>query len=298
MASRDAAGGAPRAALRRSRPPTLLITGIPRSGTSYLCSLLDRFTNVAAVNEPRGVLNPLASQRIPWGVARLHRELRWKIVAGLPIENKIRDGAVVQDTLGANRPSEYIAKVSDPHFVLCTKNTLAYLTRIDALRRAMPEARIVACVRDPLATVASWKTSFPHLRDADVAGIPVGGPTDPHLTAWRREELALIATTESPAHRRAMWWRFLAEMLLDNADRVLLVRYEELVARPAAVVEAILAGLDPGSPSIPLTASAQRSKLSALDQEDIQAVHAICSSAAAELGVAVGIAPRAAESLG
>jgi hypothetical protein len=270
-----------------ARPPTLLITGIPRSGTSYLCSLLDRFANVAAVNEPRGVLKPLASQRIPWDVARLHRELRRRIADGLPIENKVRDGVLVEDTRGegANRPSEHVAQVSGPDFVLATKNTLAYLARIEGLRRALPDARIIACVRDPLATIASWKTSFPHLRDADVAGIPVGNLHDPHLPAWRRDELQLIAATLAPAQRRAMWWRFLAELLLDQRDRVQLVRYAELVSRPDAVIGAILEGIDAGAPSTPLAPSSERGRFAALDDEDIQAVDAICSVAAAELGV-------------
>jgi len=263
----------------------LIITGIPRSGTSYLCSLLDQFDNSVAINEPVEIFAALRGDRSGRGMARLYRDLRRDISQGRPVKNKVIDGVVVEDTADVDIRRKYVPTLSGGNPVLATKNTLAYMARIESLRNALPSARIVACVRDPFATIASWKMSFQHLRNADVASIPIGNPEDPQLQESRRHELRLIASTESPAERRALWWRYLANILIEYRDDIILVRYADLIASPAAVLSTILAGIDPGELRAPLVQSEERDKTSNLDEEDLRAIQTICFEAARELGV-------------
>jgi hypothetical protein len=150
----------------------------------------------------------------------------------------------------------------------------------------LPLARIVACVRNPFDTIASWKASFRHLREADVSGIPVGHLHDPHLSDLQKASLRTIAQRTNLAERRALWWRHLAELLLNQAGCALIVRYSDLLRRPAEVVDHILQGFQPRRLLEPLTPASPRDRRSVLDDEDKQAIRAICGQAAAELGVA------------
>jgi bifunctional non-homologous end joining protein LigD len=168
----------------------LIVTGVSRSGTSYLCNLLHRFDNCVAINEPLEVIAVLRAEETPWGLEAYYRTLRADIRAGCRIENKLRRG-------------RYRPKVAADDFVLAVKNTREFLFRLEALRQVMPAARIVACVRNPVDTIASWKGSFRHLHEADV------GPflTHPELMRLRgqvlqrntfhlRHTFARVATSE------------------------------------------------------------------------------------------------------
>jgi len=264
----------------------LIVTGVSRSGTSYLCNLLHRFENCVAINEPQEAISVLQQEEVPWGMAAFYGRVRRDIEAGRPIENKIRRGRVVEDTARYEKRRWYRPAVASPDFVLAVKNTREFLLRLEALRSVMPEARIVACVRDPLDTVASWKRSFRHLRDADV-GPFVRHPQSMWLPQAQREALASIAATPHPAERRALWWRFLAERVLEHRDVVVLVRYEELVAEPLPVLRRILDGFDAGDLRAPIGPSGARSSRRLLDDDDLIAISEICSPAAARLGLAV-----------
>jgi Sulfotransferase family len=267
------------------KAPSLIITGIPRSGTSYLCNLLHRYEDCVVLNEPAEIFAALARQVIPWEVATFYRDVRAKILRGESVANKLRDGKVVEDTTGLHETTKYSPSVQSEDFVLGTKNTLAYLARVGPLRRVMPDARFVACVRDPLDTIASWKTSFPHLRDGDTSWPPVGGAKDLFLPDRYAAELRVISGLGSPALRRAAWWRLLAEMILDQEDRLTLIRYTDLVHRPREQVERILSGFSPRRALEPLEPSSVRRKLGALEEEDFQAVRSLCSQSAAALGL-------------
>jgi hypothetical protein len=271
----------------RAELPELIITGIPRSGTSYLCNLLHRFENCVILNEPDGVARPLRKQAVPFGVGTFYRDVRRDVIEGRPIRNKLRDGKVTDETMDANDLTEYTPSVLGGDFVLGAKSPLGFLSRLDGLRRAMPRARVVACVRNPLDTIASWKTTFSHLTTADVAKTTGGGLRDPFLSARHRAALEDVARLTHPAWRRAAWWRYLAELVLDAAPYVILVPYPVAVADPLSVVNRILAGYHPGPLREPIEPSTVRAaKRTALDDEDLQAIRALCTEAADALGVA------------
>jgi LPS sulfotransferase NodH len=274
-----------------SPPPDLIITGIPRSGTSYLCNLLHRVENCIVINEPPEIFEPLINQSVPWGIATFYKDIRRDILDGKPIKNKLQNGRLIEDTMLKDKITSYMPKVTASEFILGTKNTLSYLSRIDAIQRAMPYARIVACVRNPIDTIASWKTSFPHLKNADINSFPVGHPDDPWLCGWQQKALKYIAGIEDAAERRAVLWRYLAELILAQARNLILVRYEELTANPVAVIERIFQGWDTDGPHRSKEAIApsqpRRRKRAMLDKKDIQAIRAICTQSAAELEVRI-----------
>jgi len=266
--------------------PQAIITGISRSGTSYLCRLLHTLPNCVVINEPTQIFAPLINELRPWQIATFYQELRRDILDGKPVENKVHNGQLIEDTAVVDTRTHYQPTVSRADFLLCTKNTLTYLSRLPQLKSVMPHATMIACVRHPLDTIASWKTSFPHLKNATVTEFPVGHVNDPFLSAWQRQRLAEIAASSNIALKRALLWRYLAEIVLMNAHHII-VRYEELVTKPITVLKTILQQI-PNAPPFDNTnkiaASTVRQKREVLDEFDLQAVFDICGECMVELG--------------
>lgn len=272
---------------RLPKYPEVVITGIPRSGTSLLCHWLHQVRDCVVINEPASIFAPLASEAVPWGVARFYRELRRDILDGKPLENKLSGGQVIEDTNMLDEISNYVPSVSRVDCLLATKNTLAYLACLPQLRRAMSDAHFVACVRNPFDTVASWKTSFSHLRLVDIDKFPVRYLDGQLLSAHQRQSLLEIVATKNIAYRRALLWRYLAECILDNIQYLTLIHYEEFVCQPKRVLREILRKTNSAPPLRLLGEihpSSPRQKRQVLDEDDLQAIHAVCNQAAAELG--------------
>ncbi len=269
-----------------SDAPGAIITGMPRSGTSYLCRLLHSLQNCVVINEPTAIFKPLENDAIPWQLAIFYQDLRRHILEGYPIENKIKDGQLIEDTAIIDERNLYYPQVSHRHFMLCTKNTLAYMARIPQLRQVLPHMPIIACFRNPFDTIASWKSTFSHLQQADVAHFPIGHVADPFLTSWQRQRLQQIAMTPKLALKRALLWAYLAEILLIYQNDIILLPYETLVTQPTQILREILNKV----PNIPtlyptekITASVVRQKRNLLTTEDIEAIHDVCGQLMIEL---------------
>jgi hypothetical protein len=263
----------------------VLVTGISRSGTSWLCRLLHQHADCVALNEPPEVVALLEREAEPHGLAAFLAETRARVLRGEPIANKLTGGHVTADTADSDALTLYTPTPATSDFVLAVKNTRAFLSRLDGIRRALPETRIVACVRNPFDTLGSWKRGFPHLRDADVMHVPVGHPEDPWLGAADRAALRAIAATTDVAERRARWWCWFAEMLLRHRDGVVLVGYDELVTQPAETLARAFVGHALGSLSEPLAASRPHRTRALLDAHEIEVTRALCLDVARELGV-------------
>jgi hypothetical protein len=254
----------------RSRPE-LVVTGIVGSGIDLLTDMLNGYSNCVTLYEPEEILRRRANQPAPWMIAPFYRQARADLLDGTH-ELEIGEGIEGDD------------------FVLGTAYAHAYLLRLNAIRRAMPGARIVACVRDPFETIALWKEGFEGLPEADEVLGPTGDDADASdslswLTLSQRETLSLIAATSDPAQRRATWWQLLAESILDQGEGVTIVDHRRLLEEPGQVLAEALSGYPAGTPR-PFTARAEPANAEvALDEHDRQAIRAICAQAAADLGL-------------
>lgn len=245
---------------RMAVPRDLLLAGIPGSGEGTLAELL-RAAGVEVLLDDHGVREALArapsAGPVPWEIAVLHRAAH---------------ATARQHTRGTP--------------VIASGVPEQYLLRLSALRRALPHARAAILVRDPFATIAAWKTDGPAaLRDADVAALFSGYREDPDLSHRHVAELDRIAHTASVAARRAMLWRFLAELALDHRHEATPLTHARLTAEPAATLRALLEDASAPMPSPIAPASVPAVPADALDAADHQAIAAICAQAAADLGV-------------
>jgi len=270
----------------------LVITGLPRSGTSFLCRLLDSFDNAAVINEPQALFEGLVRAPQPWAVPLLHADLRACIDFGEAVENKLDShGRLTEDTAVDEQRLWVHPEVRDRRWVLATKNTLAYMARLEGILRLMPRARVVVCVRHPLDTLASWKSTFAHLVQGDPTEVPVGGLADPYLPAHLRDGLTTLATVPDASVRRAAWWQLLAEELWRWRERVVILRYEDLVGDPKWALRQVLGplwGAAGRAPALALAPSAVRTaRRQNLESADYRAVQALCTDVAGRLGYTV-----------
>jgi hypothetical protein len=278
------------AAPRRSGTagPRGVISGFPRSGTSYLCGLLHSLPNHVVMNEPQGVAPILNHTHRPWRLPLHYEMLRCKIIDGEAIENKVVDGRVVEDTIQVNEYQAYRPVVSREDFALWTKNTISYAMRLPQIRDVMPDALIVACIRHPLDTIASWISTFPHLRDAAVERFPVGSPGDRFLDARQRAQIAAIAACDAAPLRRALLWRHLAETFLINRHHIMIIRYEDLAADPAGTLSRILERLPrqgcTADTSLCTPSRPRTGRRVDLTPADVEAIRSTCGDVARELG--------------
>lgn len=257
----------------------LLITGIPRSGTSYLCSILNQVRDTVVINEPEEVLRLLAnSSGIP--LSDYYRFIRQRIIEGKPVTNKIVDGRFIEDTNDIDIRTPYVPCVDTPDFLLGTKNTLVYLNTLERILEHMPEAILVACVRHPHDTIASWqRVTFPHIRHAAPAFLLN------HVDGERRRKLERILATAELAQRHAMLWHYLAGLVNRHSGRLIVVRYEDMVADPTGTLERIYATASiPLTLQQPLEPSTPRRHEDAFDAGTLAAIAEHCADSARLLG--------------
>jgi len=248
------------------------------------CRLLDDQPDVVAVNEPRQALRSVDVGDYCAALVRLHAELRQDILRGSPIENKVADGGgVTTDTAQSGEYRACHPSIPSADFVLGTKNTLAYLSRLDSLR-SVQRLTIVACIRDPRRTISSWKKAFAHLALADVDTLIDRGVITVNDDLERRR-LDDISRTGDLRVRRALFWRHLAMVINRNREWIHVVRYEDLLDNPVGVVSRILTvlGLPPGrTPRIGIAVQARESV--ALEPEEERIICDVCGPEARAYG--------------
>jgi hypothetical protein len=205
----------------------IALTGVPRSGTTLACTLLNAGADVVALAEP---LNPHTwplprADRLAWVLSEFAR-MRMRCLEqgsaptrqrqGRRVDNFFRDeqGRRIWDAEVAELP---LGKPLSADFVLAIKHNAAFLALLPELTRWLP---VVAVVRNPLRVLASWNSI-----DLPVSQgyLPVAEQTDDALRA------ALAAHTD--VHDRqlvAMDWCFAA--IARARDTCAVVRYETMVA--------------------------------------------------------------------
>lgn len=265
----------------------IFVTGIPRSGTSYFCTQLHNLKDCVAINEPEEIFQILPDPKNITAMRAYYAQLRMAISSGEPIVNKISNGKLIEDTAIVCTDEAYRPTVSSSQFILATKNTLAYLARLPYLLAAMPDAIFVACVRNPLDTIASWKTTFGHLSGATVRDLRLGYLGDPYLSDEAQARLRQIDEESRPEVRRALFWSHLAQIILEHRDRLILLRYEDLVMNPETTLQDLfqrLRGAPDFIPSTPFVPSSIRSKRLGLNELDRSAIFEHTREAARLLG--------------
>ena len=213
-------------------PRTLLLCGIPRSGSSLCCRLAGGAPDTVALSEP---IDPRSFESIRDGrdaCARI-RDFAATTRAELLVEGRARtmqvDGWLNDDRVSEARSSnglrESIGGAEDvvfdkplsDDFILLIKHNALFAALIGTLADEFP---VIGLVRNPIAVLASWQTvNLPVQRGR----IPMGEHFDSHLARTLDEEPDTL--------RRQVYvlnWFF--AQFEDGLTSEQVVRYEDVVA--------------------------------------------------------------------
>lgn len=225
----------------------IVLTGVPRGGTTLACRLLGSCANSVALFEPMDVR--ALPQHDPAGAAReveaFFATARRQLVECGTAPSKVRDGRLPDNPFGAPEPGTGIRPLQTREgvlhaelpagvpFTLTIKHNAAFTALLPHLPR---DFQAIAVVRHPLAVLASW-----HSLDLPVSAgrLPAGERLDRLLQHRLQAEPDLLAR-----QLLILDWCFGHYARLPPA-RVL--RYEEIVATGGQALFR-LAGLVPNAP--------------------------------------------------
>lgn len=215
-------------------PPRLLIlTGLPRSGTTLCCHLLNQAANTVALFEPIDVFALPTHDRGAAVAAILDHagQARRGLLERGRAATYHADGRVPDNPAGATVGQRRQWRVQhgeiafdkplDAGFTLAIKHNAAFTALLPELAQTAP---CYGVVRNPLAVLASWNSlELPVSR----GHVPAGERLDPALARALADEPDLLER-----QCRILEW-FLGR-LLDHLGPARLVRYEHLVQDPGA----------------------------------------------------------------
>ncbi|MDP6376719.1 MAG: sulfotransferase [Pseudomonadales bacterium] len=254
----------------------LVLTGIPRSGTSLMCDLLDRHVNVAVVNESltqseRAIYELTGSDNFDVGqfhhvFGEFYRNMRDSVWLGEPILAKSGTDTRLRNERTVYRPTN----LESEDFLLGTKKTLLYLIMLPYVVSHPDGYRIVAMVRNPRDTISSWIGSFKHLRDASVPEIFRSFSFESEFFSDQEQcSIQQIAAESDVSVRRCRLWRFLHDRIVSFRDQIEIVKYEELILSPSAIIGEAVGVRELRTSTPRITNKSSRSYLSSEDHEHI-----------------------------
>lgn len=148
--------------------PHILLTGIPRSGTSLVAHLLDSLNDMVCLNEPQRGYTLVSQARdaeefVRMTVADLNTTYSTLARAGFVFDRREPDGSVptnYYEPTGKRRDIP-MRPVSRRNFALRGQLAMKHnevFTSVLPLLCEIPEIRIIAVVRHPIPTILSWQS--------------------------------------------------------------------------------------------------------------------------------------------
>jgi hypothetical protein len=218
---------------------TILLTGLPRSGTTLVCKLLNSLPDIVALNEPMNVMEfqgrPAA--QVFMMIDQFVEENRKSVLESGTAISKQTKGMIPDNSF----PSEFnnglrksildigkirIGKIPDENFSIAVKHNAAFAALLDALSSRYP---CFAIVRNPLAALVSWTTVDIPVHHGRT---PVGEALDPAL---KRALEQLPDATDRQWHATDWFFRKYVESL----PRERIIKYEELISTHGRCLEKI-----------------------------------------------------------
>jgi len=222
--------------------PDLIITGVPRSGTTLAAAIIDQTPNCLCLSEPDNHVDLMNGAASPEDfVSRLCREFetvrRTILSGGSVLDRRRAAGAPVTDyfsdplsdgrrELAVTTRGIHRSRLS-PDFVLGVKHNALYTAVLPEIVQS-GRFRVIAIIRDPVSVLMSWQMlDLPISRGR----LPAGERFWPELAALGRADLDL---TDKQIR--------ICDLLLYRygqlADRIAVIPYEVFTADPAQLLAA------------------------------------------------------------
>jgi sulfotransferase family protein len=211
----------------------VLITGTPRSGTTLLCSLLNKLPDTVALHEPMNVWefpNCPDATAIADVIERFCGDTRKSLLEkGVAVSKHV--GGLIPDNVAADqvnrsgtrlRHTEHgpvrIDKPLSEEFALAIKHPVAFTALLGTLSKRF---ECVAIVRNPLSMLASWNSlAWLNVRNGHA---PIGEKLDRQLRQDLAEETDVF---ERQIHILEWFYKRFREFLPNDS----ILKYEDLIA--------------------------------------------------------------------
>jgi hypothetical protein len=211
----------------------VLITGTPRSGTTLLCSLLNKVPDVVALHEPMNVWEfPTCkdANAVADVIDRFCNETRTSLHEhGYALSKHV--GGNIPDNVAADKVNQrgtrlrntehgkvFVEKTLSPNFDLAIKHPVAFTALLETLSKRF---ECFAIIRNPLATLASWNSlAWLNVRNGHA---PIGEKLDADL---QRDLAAQPDAIERQLHILEWFYKRFRTFLPDAK----IVKYEDLIA--------------------------------------------------------------------
>lgn len=229
-----------------SKGPPVLVTGLPRSGTSWVGKMLEASGQIVYVNEPMnpqhppghspGVLNATVTRRFQYittedaqqwhGAFSNTLGLRYQLVAELRRNHGAYDLARTGKYLTAFTVGRLLGKramLDDPFALLSTRWLVEQMG-----------VHAVVLVRDPVSFVGSWRSLGWTIHFDELLEQPA--LVRDHLGPYADQMKALRRSTDWLARLCLLWCAVhdIVDVSLRPLPNVNIVRYEDLVRSPLA----------------------------------------------------------------
>ena len=236
----------------------IVLTGLPRSGTTLTCHMLNKLPNTVALHEPitYGRFDPENEESILDGIENFYRRMRRMIHNEKVAFSKEMEGQITDRTyqltseaernrraVGNNRQRRRdqkvrIEKTLDRDFALIIKQPAMFSALLPILVKRFP---CYALVRNPLAILASWNTINRHTQNG-------------HAPAAERYDERLrnmLGSLEDRSERQLYLLSWFFERYRQELSEDHVIRYEEMVDSGGASLSVISPAAESLDESLP-----------------------------------------------
>ncbi|ARU57703.1 hypothetical protein OLMES_3682 [Oleiphilus messinensis] len=192
---------------------------------------MNQFENHVIINEPAG-LNSLFTEHGVDLIQRYLGQTRQAIDIKQPVMTKY-----TEDTKYMNLRFPWIPEqVTCSGYRLGFKKNLGILPLIYTILEET-DITLIALIRNPFDNISSWVNSFALLRKVPASILDILG-MDYSIQYASTDSLAYleqIREASDPAIRRCLLWSYIASIIDSNKNRIIVIRYEDLIRDPATV---------------------------------------------------------------
>ncbi len=212
----------------------IVLTGIPRSGTTLACFLLSQMTDVIALNEPMKTGSYRSYQEALDAVPEYFDMTRKSILSkGIAIA-RVKDGKMTDNHFSNEKNARknllrkqeiFIEKDLKPDFKLAIKHNALFTILLEDLQKYFP---IFAFIRNPISILGSWNS----------VSIPVSRG-EVRATKWLCSDLGDALAKIPDLYDRQLYilnWYFEQYLSLPSAQ---VIKYESIISSNGSSLSSI-----------------------------------------------------------
>jgi len=208
-----------------------VITGIPRSGTTLMCRLLNCVQNVVCMNEiPELYEVPILFERL--------RLMSYLLKNHKPIPMNVNEkNEIITDTQDQQNIIKDVTIQVNPDMplIIGSKINIPYLNQIDMIHEQ--GIKIIAVIKDPIYAITSWNMR---------AGINEHYMMPEDFKKWPRYSTFDFKETTLYGRQCEIWEHYI-KIILDNLDSGVissLILYQDIIKNPRNAIDIVLKSIN------------------------------------------------------